>query len=262
MENKRIFPEKREIEEEELSGFDPILLEKSMEISVPLSAENIRSFSSYATVLREWNQKMNLTNITDDEGVAMRHFIDSLTLTEDIEREKREKNAVDLSLLDVGTGAGLPGIPLKITMPSLQITLLDSLRKRVLFLEEVCRVLELRDIHVVHARAEDAGNSRVYREQFDVVTARAVAALPVLSEYCIPFVKIGGVFLAMKGQNEDEAASSRKAIVQLGGTIEAIRNFTLPGTDMRRSIITIRKIRHTPPRYPRKAGSVRKDPLK
>lgn len=255
----RISPEAIDASEVEMPQLKPILMEKAVDISVPLSAESVQAFSSYAALLREWNRKMNLTNIVDEEGIAMRHFIDSLTLVADLEKEADTKGG--LSLLDVGTGAGFPGIPLKIAMPALEVTLLDSLQKRVRFLEQVCDTLNLSGIRVIHARAEDLGKSKIYREQFDVVTARAVAALPVLSEYCIPFVKPGGVFLAMKGHGEKESEEARGAIVRLGGTVEAVRQFTLPGTDMERSVISVRKIRQTPPRYPRKAGQVQKNPL-
>ena len=239
----------------------PILASGAKEMAIPLSAENIRAFSEYARLLKEWNEKMNLTNITDDKGIAIRHFIDSLTLVSHLEEESAKKRKKNLSLIDVGTGAGFPGIPLKVAMPELEVTLLDSLRKRVSFLDAVCTALDLKKIITVHSRAEDAGLSKQYREKFDVATARAVASLPVLCEYCLPFVKVGGIFLAMKGNVEEEAEAAKKAIVTLGGTIETLHHFTLPGTDMNRSIIVIRKVRATPARYPRQAGKPEKEPL-
>jgi len=239
----------------------PILASGANEISVPLSAESIRAFLEYARLLKEWNEKMNLTNITDDKGIAIRHFIDSLTLVSHLEEECVKKGRMNLSLIDVGTGAGFPGIPLKVAMPSLEVTLLDSLRKRVGFLDTVCEALELTGISTVHSRAEDAGLSKQYREKYDVATARAVASLPVLCEYCLPFVKIGGIFLAMKGNVEEEAAAAKKAIVTMGGTLETLHHFTLPGTDMKRSIIVIRKVRSTPAKYPRQAGKPEKEPI-
>lgn len=245
----------------DLSTLDPILESGAGEISVPLCAENIRAFSKYARLLKEWNEKMNLTNITDDKGIALRHFVDSLTLVSFLEAELKRKGLKELSLIDVGTGAGFPGIPLKVALPWLQVTLLDSLRKRVGFLDAVCTELELSGIGTVHSRAEDAGRSKQYREKFDVATARAVAPLPILCEYCLPFVKVGGIFLAMKGNADREAEDSNKAIVTLGGTIEDLRHFTLPGTDMNRSIIVIRKVRQTPPKYPRQAGKPEKEPI-
>ena len=244
-----------------LPELNPILASGAREISVPLSAENIRAFSEYARLLKEWNEKMNLTNITDDKGIAIRHFIDSLTLVSHLEEETAKKGNKHLSLIDVGTGAGFPGIPLKVAMPSLEVTLLDSLRKRVGFLDAVCAALELKGITTVHARAEDAGLSKQYREKFDVATARAVASLPVLCEYCLPFVKVGGIFLAMKGIAEEEIETAKKAIVTLGGTLETLHHFTLPGTDMNRSIIVIRKVRATPAKYPRQAGKPEKEPI-
>ena len=239
----------------------PILSSGARDICVPLSAESIRAFSEYARLLKEWNETMNLTSITDDKGIAIRHFVDSLTLIPHLEEESVKKRKKHLTLIDVGTGAGFPGIPLKVAMPSLEVTLLDSLKKRVGFLDAVCAALDLKGITTVHSRAEDAGLSKQYREKFDVATARAVASLPVLCEYCLPFVKVGGIFLAMKGNVEEEAEAARKSIITLGGTIETLHHFTLPGTDMNRSIIVIRKVRATPPRYPRQAGKPEKEPI-
>ena len=247
--------------DEQLPELKPILASGAEEISVPLSAESIRAFSEYARLLKEWNEKMNLTNITDDKGIAIRHFVDSLTLVPHLEEELAKKKKKYLTLIDVGTGAGFPGIPLKVAMPSLEVTLLDSLRKRVGFLDAVCTALGLKGIVTVHARAEDAGLSKQYREKYDVATARAVASLPVLCEYCLPFVKVGGIFLAMKGNVEEEAESAKKSIITLGGTIETLHHFTLPGTDMKRSIIVIRKVRATPAKYPRQAGKPEKEPI-
>jgi 16S rRNA (guanine527-N7)-methyltransferase len=247
--------------DESVSPMDPVLLTGANEISVPLSAESIRAFLMYANLLKEWNEKMNLTTITDDKGIATRHFIDSLTLIPHLEQECLRKGRKSLTLIDVGTGAGFPGIPLKVAMDDLEVTLLDSLQKRVRFLDAVCVALGLTGIQTLHSRAEDAGRSRTYREKYDVATARAVATLPVLCEYCLPFVKIGGIFLAMKGNVEEEAEASKKAIVSLGGTLETLHHFTLPGTDMKRSIIVIRKVRATPTRYPRQAGKPEKEPI-
>lgn len=244
-----------------ISGNDSLILSGAAEISVPLSAEHIRAFGKYARMLKEWNEKMNLTNITDDQGIALRHFVDSLTLIPHLEREMKRKNKKSLSLIDVGTGAGFPGIPLKVAMPALEVTLLDSLRKRVGFLDAVCRELALTGIVTLHGRAEDVGKNKMHREAFDVATARAVASLPILCEYCMPFVKVGGIFLAMKGYAEEEVKAAQKAVVTLGGTIEDHFDFYLPGTDMKRSIIQIRKLRATPPKYPRQAGKPEKEPI-
>ena len=242
-------------------GVAPVLEEHLPEICVPLSAEEIRSFQIYASMLREKNKVMNLTAVDDDNGIAMKHFIDSLTLCPYIKEEQAKAGKNDLTIADVGTGAGFPGMPLKISMPELQVTLMDSLAKRLGFLGEVCTALSLEGVNMVHTRAEDGGKDKKYRESFDIVTARAVAALPVLAEYCLPFVKVGGVFLAMKGHAEDEIKNATKAIALLGGTIEKTDTFRLPGTDMDRSIIVVRKIRPTPARFPRKAGVPAKEPL-
>ena len=239
----------------------PILKKASEEMEVVLSAEKINMFRRYADMLVEKNKVMNLTNIDDDEGIAMRHFIDSLTLTPYISEEMKRKGRKDLSLIDVGTGAGFPGIPVKISMPDIKLTLMDSLNKRLRFLGEVVDGLGLSGVSLIHSRAEDAGSSKRYREKYDIATARAVADLQVLSEYCLPFVSVGGVFIAMKGHCSEELGRSSRAITLLGGTIEKTDEFYLPGTDIGRTVIVIRKIRPTPPSYPRKAGTPSKDPI-
>ena len=243
----------REIEE--------ILKDSEGEISVPLSAETIRDLLKYADMLKEKNKVMNLTAITDDEGIAMKHFIDSLTIASYIDKEQEKAGGRRVSLIDVGTGAGFPGIPLKINKRDLDLTLLDSLAKRLKFLEEVASSLSLDNVSFVHARAEDAGRDIKLREKFDIATARAVASLPVLCEYCLPFVKVGGCFIAMKGKLEEELESADKAIKVLGGKIEEVKEFTLPGTDMERTIVVIRKVKETPKRYPRQAGKPSKEPI-
>lgn len=239
----------------------PYLTDGTQEIAVPLSAESIRAFHVYAAMLRTWNEKMNLTNILDDQGIAIRHFVDSLTLVAHIEEEEERQHRKELSLIDVGTGAGFPGIPLKVTMPELEVTLLDSLNKRISFLNAVCENLHLTGISAIHARAEEGAKNKSYREKFDVATARAVAALPTLCEYCLPYVKVGGIFLAMKGHADDEVEAAKKAIITLGGTIENVREFVLPGTDMKRTIVVVRKVRPTPPKYPRGQGKPEKEPI-
>ena len=248
--------------DEEVTDVAPILESHSNEISVPLSAEEIRAFQIYATMLKEKNKVMNLTAVDDDKGIAMKHFIDSLTLCPYIrEEEKKAKGGKALTFIDVGTGAGFPGLPVKISCPELSVTLMDSLEKRLNFLNEVITALGLKDCSTVHSRAEDAGRSKKFREKYDIVTARAVAKLSVLAEYCLPFVKVGGVFLAMKSHSEEEETEASKAIALLGGTIEKSDTFKLPGTDMERTIIVVRKIRPTPPRFPRKAGTPSKTPI-
>lgn len=236
----------------------PILQEGAGSISVPLNGEHIVAFARYAELLREWNKVMNLTNIVDDNGIALRHFIDSLTLVNYIQNEEPNGR---LSLIDVGTGAGFPGIPLRIVLPELKLTLLDSLNKRINFLNEVASDLGLDDVNTLHSRAEDAGRDKKYREKYDVATARAVASLPTLAEYCMPFVKVGGVFIAMKSHADEEVEASKKAVSLLGGDIERIEEFCLPNTDIKRTVIVIRKKRPTPMRYPRQAGKPSKEPL-
>ena len=248
--------------DEEVTDVAPILESHSDEISVPLSAEEIRAFQVYATMLKEKNKVMNLTAVDDDKGIAMKHFIDSLTLCPYIrEEEAKVKGGKTLTFIDVGTGAGFPGLPVKISCPELSVTLMDSLEKRLNFLNEVITALGLKDCSTVHSRAEDAGRNKKYREKYDIVTARAVARLSVLAEYCLPLVKIGGVFLAMKSHSEEEEQDAAKAIALLGGTIEKSDTFKLPGTDMERTIIVVRKIRPTPARFPRKAGTPSKTPI-
>lgn len=214
----------------------------------------------YIDLLREWNQQVNLTAILDDEGIAVRHLLDSLTLVKQLDKMAEQKER-PLRLIDVGSGAGFPGLPLKIFRPALDVVLLDSLNKRVRFLEAVITSLELDGISARHGRAEEAARQPDLRERFDVATARAVASLPVLCEYCLPFVQVGGEFIAMKGHSADEASESTLAIKTLGGELAGVREFNLPATDMKRTIITIRKINATPAAYPRKAGKPEREPI-
>ena len=243
-------------------GIAPILEKNAPEISVPLSAEAVWAFKEYAKLLRKWNEVMNLTNILDDNGIAMRHFIDSLTLVPFIEKEQEKQGRKDLSIIDVGTGAGFPGIPVKVQMNELKLTLLDSLQKRIGFLDEVIKTIGLTNARTIHSRAEDAGHTKTHREKYDISTARAVASLPVLCEYCLPFVKTGGIFLAMKGHVDEELDEAKNAIAKLGGSVEKVEKFVLPGTDMDRAVVVIRKLRPTPLSYPRQAGKPSKDPIK
>ncbi len=233
-----------------------LLKEGAKEYSISLSSMQIDKFSQYARLLAEWNEKINLTAITDPEGIVIKHFLDSLSIAQFIPDETK-------TLIDVGTGAGFPGIPLKIVKENLKVTLLDSLDKRVRFLNEISNNLILKDIVSVHGRAEDFGVDKKYRERFDFVTARAVANLPVLLEYCLPFVNIGGMFIAMKGPDaKKELKESHKALDILGGEIEDVKFFTLPNSDIERYVILIKKCRHTPTNYPRKSGKPTKQPIK
>jgi 16S rRNA (guanine527-N7)-methyltransferase len=239
-----------------LSQLNSALLKECAEnYNIFLTESQMDRFSKYADLLLEWNEKINLTAIVDEEEIVLKHFVDSLSILPLI----TEKTC---SIIDVGTGAGFPGIPLKIAREDLKVTLLDSLEKRVRFLNEVCGNLQLNGIAAFHGRAEDFGSDKKYREIFDAAVARAVASLPVLLEYCLPFVKTGGIFLAMKGPDiRDELAESQKAIEVLGGELLNVKSFSLPHSDHERSIIMIKKCRHTPPLYPRKSGKPTKSPI-
>ena len=198
---------------------------------------------------------MNLTAITKPEEIIVKHFIDSITIAKYIDRNKK--------LIDVGTGAGFPGIPLKIIRPDIQITLLDSLAKRVQFLEEVIKQLELEKIEAIHFRVEEFGKDKKYREQFDYATSRAVANLSTLSEYLLPLVKINGKCICMKGSTvKEEIEQSQKAIMLLGGKVEEIEGFKLPESDIDRHVILLRKSKITPAKYPRKPGTPSKEPIR
>ena len=233
-----------------------LLIEGAKEYGIALSGEQADKFSQYARLLKEWNEKINLTAITNPEGIVTKHFLDSLSIIPFIPQGAK-------FLIDVGTGAGFPGIPVSILKKEIKVTLLDSLEKRLKFLQEVSNALELKGLKMIHGRAEDYGVNKDYREKFDVATARAVANLPVLLEYCLPFVKTGGLFIAMKGPDiKDEVKDSKKALDILGGKVEEIKQFTLPESDMERSVVIIRKLRHTPTSYPRKSGKPTRDPIK
>lgn len=221
----------------------------------------LSSFDCYAEILRDWNTRINLTAIIDDEGIAVRHFLDSLTLIPFVDQESQRLVKPHLSLIDVGTGAGFPGLPIKIVRPDIRLTLLDSLQKRIAFLDTVIAELSLGGVVTVKDRAEDAAHKPGLRERFDLATARAVAALPVLAEYVLPFVRVGGLMIAMKGQKKEEIGEAGQAIRLLGGHLEAVVELTLPGGDMNRTLVLIRKINPTPAGYPRKAGLPERRPL-
>lgn len=231
------------------------LREAADKINIALTDYQIEQFLLYKDILLEWNNKINLTAITDPEEIIIKHFIDSLTCAGHIKDGQR--------VIDVGTGAGFPGIPLKILFGDrMQITLLDSLNKRVKFLSEAIERLKLNGINAAHARAEDAAINNHYREKHDIVVSRAVANLPVLSEYCLPFVKLGGFMVSMKGSKiEDELRSAKAALEVLGGTIEKIEEITLPMSDINHTIILIKKVKSTSLDYPRKAGKIQRNPL-
>lgn len=223
------------------------------ELNIDLTEKQISQFFKYKELVIETNKFLNLTAITDEKEVLLKHFIDSLTINKYI--------SDGASIIDVGTGAGFPGIPIKIIREDVKVTLLDSLKKRVNFLNQVIKELELAEINAVHGRAEDFGKNTEFREKFDYVTARAVANLTTLSELCLPFIKIGGKFICMKGNSVEEIQDANKAIEILGGKIILKETFTLPESDIERNIIIIEKIAHTPKQYPRKAGTPSKTPL-
>lgn len=234
-----------------------VLTKKVKELSIVLNDKQIQQFEQYYNILVEWNKVMNLTAITEYEEVVEKHFLDSLTIVNAINMEKID------TLIDVGTGAGFPGIPLKIAFPHLKVTLLDSLNKRIKFLNEVIDLLELDDIKTIHGRAEDYAKQAEYREQYDICVSRAVANLATLSEYCLPYVKVDGLFVPYKsGEIDEELKSSEKAVSILGGKVEEVVKFQLPGTDIGRSFVKIHKIKETKKKYPRKAGMPTKEPLK
>lgn len=233
------------------------LKKKAGELGISLSDKQLMQFQMYYDMLIEKNKVMNLTAITEWEEVVDKHFIDSISLVKAADLTSGKK------ILDLGCGAGFPGIPLKIVFPKLSIVLLDSLNKRILFLNEVIEKLELEDIKALHGRAEDYAKKPEYREQFDYCVSRAVANLVTLSEYCIPYVKEGGAFISYKsGKVKEELKEIKKALFLLGGSLENVVSFYLPETEIERNFVVIQKVKKTPKKYPRKAGLPGKEPLK
>ena len=230
------------------------LNKKTNQIGIKLSEEKIKNFYNYMNLLLEWNEKINLTAITEPNEVILKHFVDSLTINKYIGDNAR--------LIDVGTGAGFPGIPLAIVNEKIAITLLDSLNKRINFLNEVKAKINLKNVETIHSRVEDFGQDKNQREKYDVATSRAVAPLNILIEYLLPLVKVGGKCICMKGSNaEEEIENARNAIRILGGEIEKIEEIELPESDIKRTIIIIKKLKETPNKYPRKAGLPSKEPI-
>ena len=220
-----------------------------------IDEEKAKKFQKYKDLLLEWNNKINLTAITEENEIILKHFIDSCTILKYIEDNQK--------IIDIGTGAGFPGIPLKIMNESLKITLVDSLNKRVNFLNEVISELKLENIEGIHSRAEDLGRDNNYREKYDVATSRAVANLSTLLEYLMPFVKVNGICICMRGPNiEEELNEAKKAINELSGKLEEVYNFKLPNSDIERNIIIVRKVDKIKLKYPRKAGMPAKEPIK
>ena len=226
------------------------------QLHIALSEKQMEQFLQYYELLVEKNKVMNLTAITEFDEVVEKHFLDSVSLTKQMDLHQ------PLKVLDLGTGAGFPGIPLKIVFPELEITLMDSLNKRVLFLQDVISSLQLENIEAVHGRAEEVARNKKYRESFDLCVSRAVANISTLSEYCLPFVKIGGSFISYKSSTiEDELEDGKKGIAILGGKVKDVYKFTLPDSELQRSFVIIEKEKKTPKAYPRKAGTPSKEPL-
>jgi 16S rRNA (guanine527-N7)-methyltransferase len=234
-----------------------LLISGIEELNIDFSEKQINQFIQYYEMLIEKNKVMNLTAITEMDEVIVKHFLDSLLVIKDFDLSKVE------SMIDVGTGAGFPGIPMKIMFPHIRVVLLDSLNKRLYFLNEVIDALELEQIETVHGRAEDISKKAEYREQFDLCVSRAVANLSTLSEYCIPFIKQSGMFISYKSSTSDEEIEeSRKAISVLGGSIVSKNIIKLPCSDVDRVFVNIEKVKTTPKKYPRKAGTPSKEPIK
>ena len=229
------------------------LAKRALQFEVELSEEQQNQFYQYMQLLLEWNEKMNLTAITEPKEVLIKHFIDSISIMPHVKKAE--------NILDIGTGAGFPGIPLKIVLEQISFTLLDSLNKRIHFLQEVTKQLKLERIESIHGRAEEFCKTE-RREGYDVAVSRAVAKLNVLLEYMLPFVKIGGRCICMKSSEiEEELEEAKKAIEVLGGMIEKVEEITLENTDITRKIVIIKKIKETPKKYPRKAGTPSKEPI-
>lgn len=234
------------------------ILKKGIEdLGLKCSDETIDKFSKYREILVEWNQKMNLTGIEEEKEVYIKHFLDSVAAV------KKGYIKDGMSIIDVGTGAGFPGLPLRICLENSKVTLLDSLNKRINFLSEVCTNINIDDIELIHGRAEDFGKDEKYREQYDIATARAVAGLPILMEFCVPFIKVGGYFVCLKGPNADtELEESRKAMEVLGLEFVEKIDVELPEIELKHNIVVFKKVNSTPVKYPRKAGKPVKTPIK
>ena len=233
-----------------------LLIESANELGIRLNEKMSDNFFMYKDLLLEWNEKINLTAITEEREIILKHFIDSISILTAVEMKK------EISIVDIGTGAGFPGIPVKIVYPDCKMTLIDSLNKRVKFLQEVITKLQLQDITAVHGRAEDVGQDKNHREKYDLCLSRAVANLSVLAEFCLPMVKIGGEFISLKGPDATEEISTAKTAINiLGGEISDIKKLKIPNSDIVHSIVVIKKIRQVPSKYPRKAGYVTKNPI-
>lgn len=226
------------------------------ELGIELNKEQKDRFILFKELLKEWNEKINITAITDDKEIDIKHFLDSVSIF------KSGKDFSNKKLIDIGTGGGFPGVPINIINQNCDVTLFDSLNKRLIFLDDVIDKLGLENIRTVHGRAEEYGRKEDYRESFDIATSRAVAALDTLCEYSLPFVKVGGYFIAMKGPDVDEEIiNSKEAIKILGGSIEGKIDVRLPHSDITHNLLIIKKMSHTPTKYPRGGGKPKKNPL-
>lgn len=236
---------------------EDILRQGIKDFGIDVNDQMISDLKTYRELLVDWNQKMNLTGIEEEKEVFIKHFLDSISAV--------SKGYIKdgISLIDVGTGAGFPGLPLKICLKNIKLTLLDSLNKRINFLQEVSNSVKLEDIEFIHGRAEDFGKNPEYREQYDVATARAVAGLPILMEFCVPFVKLGGYFVCLKGPNANLELEESKAAMDILGLefVEKI-DIELPNEELKHNILVFKKVRNTPEKYPRKAGKPAKSPIK
>ena len=235
--------------------FKKMLYENALKVNVQLSDSQLDLFYKYKELVIEWNKNINLTAITDDVDFAVKHFVDSITIDKYISNDNEK-------IIDIGTGAGFPGIPLKILRTNNEIVLFDSLNKRLKVLDDIIEKLDLKNIITLHGRAEETFKNKEYREKFDIATSRAVAGLNILAELMLPAVKVGGKCICMKGNNiEEELNNSKKAIKILGGKIEKVETMMLPGTNIERNIVIISKIKETPKLYPRKPGTPQKQPI-
>ena len=237
--------------------FYDLMAKAAEDVGLELTTEQYDQFITYMRLLQEWNEKINLTAILEDEEIIKKHFIDS------IKAFKRDEFKKNVNMIDVGTGAGFPGIPIAIMNPNINVTLLDSLNKRIKFLDIVISKLGLKNIKTIHSRAEDGARNKKLREKFDIATSRAVANMSVLSEYCLPYVKGGGKFIALKGPAVDqEIEESDVAIKTLGGELEQICEVKIEDTDLRHNLVVVKKIKECAKTYPRKAGTISKNPIK
>jgi 16S rRNA (guanine527-N7)-methyltransferase len=233
-----------------------VLIDGLKELGVDASEDMLKKLEIFKEIMLEWNEKINLTSITEEREIYIKHFLDSATcLSTGYIKD-------GMKVIDVGTGAGFPGIPLKILKEGLDMTLLDSLNKRVSYLNEVVKILTLKSTATIHARAEEAGSNKAYREVYDIVLSRAVASMNVLCEYCLPFAKVGGYFLCQKGPDTgSELEESRAAIKIMGGSVKEVKEYQLPFSDIKHSIIVIEKVTQTPTKYPRKPGKPSASPI-